>query len=109
MQSPGVAWVVAAAVIAAIGVDMSVFVSVHHLVARAGLCLGRSERAAKHKSLAARNGNGPLRTILLGAAMAAKNTKGSYYKDKYHCLKARRGAKRAARAIAHKILVAAYH
>jgi transposase len=41
--------------------------------------------------------------------MAAKNTKGSYYKDKYHRLKARRGAKRAALAIAHKILVAIYH
>ncbi len=41
--------------------------------------------------------------------MAAKNTKGSSFKDKYHRLKARRGAKRAALAIAHKILVAVYH
>ena len=30
-------------------------------------------------------------------------------RDKYHRLKARRGALRAALAIAHKILVAAYH
>lgn len=30
-------------------------------------------------------------------------------KDKYHKLKTRRGAKRAAVAIGHKILVSAYH
>ena len=30
-------------------------------------------------------------------------------RDKYHRLKARRGALRAALAIAHKILIAAYH
>ena len=34
--------------------------------------------------------------------------KGSYYKAKYYRLKARRGAKRALMAIAHKILVAVF-
>ena len=95
--------------IAEIGIDMSVVLSVHHLAARAGLCPGSHESAGKHKSVAARKGNVPLRTIPVGAAMAAKNTKGSYFRDKYHRLKARRGAMRAALAIAHKILVAAYH
>ncbi len=42
------------------------------------------------------------------AAIGASRRKGSY-KDKYHRLKARRGYLRAAVAIAHKILVAAYH
>jgi transposase len=97
MQIPGVDWVVAAVLIAEIGIDMSVF------------CPGSYESAGKHKSAAARKGNVHLRTILVGAAMAAKNTKGSYFRDKYHRLKARRGAMRAALAIAHKILVAAYH
>ena len=46
---------------------------------------------------------------LFGAAISAARTKGSYLKDKFHRLKARRGAMRAALAIAHKILVAAYH
>lgn len=36
-------------------------------------------------------------------------TKGSYYKEKYYRLKARRGAKRAIVAIAHRILKAVYH
>ena len=47
--------------------------------------------------------------MLVGAAISAARTKGSYLKDKYHRLKARRGALRAALAIAHKILVSAYH
>ena len=50
-----------------------------------------------------------LRTILVGAAISAARTKGSYLRDKFHRLKARRGALRAALAIAHKIVVAAYH
>ena len=49
------------------------------------------------------------RKCTVGAAVSASRTRGSYLKDKYHRLKARRGAMRAALAIAHKILVAAYH
>ena len=56
-----------------------------------------------------RKGNIHLRAILVGAAISASRTKGSYLKDKFHRLKARRGGLRAALAIAHKILVSAYH
>src|SRR6185295_13089110 len=35
--------------------------------------------------------------------------KGSYLRDKFYRLRARRGTKRAAMAVAHKILIAAYH
>jgi transposase len=108
-QIPGVEWAAAASLIAEIGVDMSVFASVHHLAAWAGLCPGSHESAGKHKSVGARKGNVHLRTTLVGVAAAAARTKGSYFKDKYHRLKARRGAMRALVAIAHKILVAAYH
>ena len=41
--------------------------------------------------------------------MCAAKAKGTYYKEKYYRLKARLGAKRAAMAIAHKILVAVFH
>jgi len=44
-----------------------------------------------------------------GRRFSASRVKGSYPKDKYHRLEARRGALRAALAIAHKILVSAYH
>jgi transposase len=50
-----------------------------------------------------------LRTILVGAAISASRAEGSYLKDKFHRLKRRRGAIRAALAIAHKILVSTYH
>jgi hypothetical protein len=42
------------------------------------------------------------------AALGATRTKGSYYKDKYWRLRARRGGMRAMVAIAHKLLIAAY-
>ena len=45
----------------------------------------------------------------MGAAISAGWCKGSYLRDKYHRLKARRGALRAALAIVYKILIAAYH
>jgi transposase len=109
MQIPGVDWVVAAVLIAEIGVDMSVFVSVYHLSAWAGVCPGNHESAGRQRSGRARKGNVHLRAILVGAAVSASRTKGSYLKDKFHRLKARRGALRAALAIAHKILVSAYH
>jgi transposase len=50
-----------------------------------------------------------LKTALVEAANAAARTKGSYLRDKFYRLKARRGYKRAAVAIAHKILVSIYH
>jgi transposase len=109
MQIPGVDWLVAAVIIAEIGVDMSVFLSVYHLSAWAGVCPGNHESAGRQRSGRARKGNIHLRTILVGAAVSAARTKGSYLKDKFHRLKARRGPMRAALAIAHKILAAAYH
>jgi transposase len=109
MQIPGVDWLVAAVLIAEIGIDMSQFLSVFHLAAWAAVCPGSDESAGKQKSGRARKGNVHLRTILVGAAISASRTKGSYLRDKFHRLKARRGALRAALAIAHKILVAAYH
>jgi hypothetical protein len=51
----------------------------------------------------------PAGTRLAARYPRNKATKGSYLKDKFYRLKARRGALRAALAIAHKILVAAYH
>jgi transposase len=108
-QIPGVDWVIAAVIIAEIGVDMSVFHSVAHLCSWAGVCPGNHESAGKRQSGRLRKANVHLRTALVEAANAAARQKGSYLKDKFYRLKARRGHKRAAMAIAHKILIAAYH
>jgi transposase len=51
MLIPGVDWVVAAVLLAEIGVDMrSVFLSVYHLAAWAGVCPGNHESAGRQKS-----------------------------------------------------------
>jgi transposase len=106
---PGVGWVMAAVLIAELGVDMSVFLSASHLASWAGVCPGNHQSAGKHKGGKRRTGNVHLTTALVEAALSSSKKKGSYYKDKYHRLKARRGAKRAQMAVGHKILIAAYH
>jgi len=109
MTIPGIDWVVAATVIAEIGVDMSVFPSQRHLAAWGGTCPGSNESAGKHKPIGARKGNSYLKTALCNAATAASRQRGSFFKAKYHKLKSRRGGGRAALAIAHKLLVCIYH
>jgi transposase len=108
-QIPGVDRVGAAVLIAELGIDMSVFPSVRHAAAWAGVCPGNNESAGKRKAQLSRKGNIHLTTALVQAAVAASRTKGTYLKEKYWRLKARRGPMRAALAIAHKILIAAYH
>jgi transposase len=108
-QIPGVDRVLAAVMIAELGVDMSVFPTANHVAGWAGVCPGNNESAGKRKSGRVRKGNVYLKTALVEAANAAALKKGSYFKDKFYRLKARRGHQRAAMAVAHKILVAAYY
>jgi transposase len=108
-QIPGVDAVGAAVIIAELGVDMTVFPTAQHAAAWAGVCPGNNESAGRKKGQAQRKGNVHLTTALVQAAVATSRKKGSYLKEKYWRLKARRGPKRAAVAIAHRILIAAYH
>ena len=73
------------------------------------MCQGNNESAGKHRPAGTRHGNVHLRTALVEAAVAASPAKGTYLRDKFYRLRARRGTKRAAMAIGHKILIAAYH
>ena len=79
------------------------------LASRGGLCPGNNESAGKRKSGKSPVRKHPFKELMIEIAWAAVRTKGSYYKDKYHRLKARRGPKRAAVAIAHRITTAIYH
>ena len=108
-EIPGVDRTLAAVIIAELGVDMSVFQSVSQLASWAGVCPGNNESAGKRKSSPIPKGNMYLKTALVETAHAAARTKGSYLRDKFYRLKARRGYKRAAVAIGHKILVSIYH
>jgi transposase len=105
---PGVKEQVSAALLAEIGPDMSAFNGVGHLASWACVCPGNNESAGKQKSGRTRKGNVHLKSTLVEAANAAIRTKGSYLRDKYFRLKARRGHKRAIVAIAHKILIAVH-
>jgi transposase len=108
-QIPGVDRVLAGVLIAELGVDMSVFKSAAHLAAWAGVCPGNNESAGIRKRGEARKGNVHLKTALVEAAQSGSRAKGTYLKDKFFRLKARRGYNRAAVAIGHKILIATYH
>ena len=106
---PGVDALTAAAIVAEIGADMSVFGTAQRLAAWAGLCPANHESAGKQMRRGTRKGNPHLKATLVTAAVCGARTKGTYLRDKFHRLRARMGAKKAAVAIAHKILVAAFH
>jgi transposase len=106
---PGVDRIGAITIIAEIGVDMSLFDGAPQLASWAGLCPGSHESAGRRRGGKTRRGNTFLKTALVTAAVAAGKTRGSYLGDKYRRLCARRGKLRAAVAVAHKILVMAYH
>ena len=109
MRIPGVDWFVAAVIVAELGIDMTVFPSAAHAAAWVDICPGNYESAGKRNGGNIRKGNRHLKTALVTAAVAASRKTGSYLKDKYFRLRARRGPLRAAVAVGHKILIAAYH
>ena len=108
-EIPGIDETLAAAIIAELGVDMGVFENVSQLSSCAGVCPGNNESAGKRRSSRIPKGNVYLKTALVEAANSAAKAKGTYLRDKFYRLKARRGYKRAAVAVGHKILVAIYH
>ena len=106
--STGIDTRTAEALIAELGVDMAVFPSDRHCASWTGLCPGNNESAGKRKSGKPRKGNKWLRTALVAAAWAASHTR-PYLGTQYHRLARRRGKKKAVVAVAHSILVIAYH
>jgi transposase len=106
---PGVNQRTAEVLIAEIGVDMSRFPSHRHLASWTGICPGNHESAGKHKSGKTRKGNIWLRAALIEAALGATRTKNSAVAARYRRVLRHRGHKKAIVAVAHSLLVTAYH
>ena len=72
------------------------------------MCPGHQESAGKRQNGRSRPGNAYVKSALVQAAHATAHTK-TYLGEQYRRLRQRRGAKRAAVAVGHSILVIFYH
>lgn len=105
---PGVETTAARAILAEIGTEMQHFGSAARLASWAGVCPGNDESAGKRRSGRTRKGNRYLRRVLVQCAWAARKTP-TFLGRTFRRLAARLGGKKAAMAVAHKILVIVYH
>ena len=107
---PGVAERTAEVIIAELGPDMERFPSHRHAASPAAVCPGHDESAGRRRSGKTRKGDSWLRVALIEAAKsAAGRTKDTYLRAQYLRIRRRRGHMKAIVAVAHSILVSAYH
>jgi transposase len=106
---PGIARRTAEVIVAELGCDMTRFPTAGHAASWAGLCPGNHESAGKRLSGRTRFANRVLRQALVESAPGAVFKRDSYLAAQYRRLVKRCGDKKAVVAVAHSILVIAYH
>ncbi len=106
---PGVSEQAAATIVAEIGVDTGRFPSAKHLASWAGLCPSNRQSGGKRLSGKPTEGNTWLKGVLGEVARAIARSRGTYLHAQYHRLARRRGKYKAVVAVAHSVLVIAYH
>lgn len=105
---PGVKEDAAAAIVAEIGVDMSVFPTADHLVSWAGVAPGQNESGGRKKNARTKRQRW-LKAKMTQCAWAAVKKRDSYLCSRYHRIKTRRGKKKAIVGVAATMLRAIYH
>lgn len=109
MTIPGIRDVAAQVLVSEIGVDMSRFPTVGHLISWAGLCPRNDESAGKRRSTQLRHATSWLKTTLVQAAWSAARCKTGYLPAQFRRIKSRRGPQKAIIAVAASMLTAAYY
>lgn len=109
---PGIGQRTAEVIVAETGADMTRFPSSAHLASWAGLCPGHNESGGKRRSGRTRHGDVWLADALVEAAWAAARSKDTYLAAKFRRVagpgRDQQRRKKAAVAVAHKLLVIAY-
>ena len=108
-EVPGIDKLTAWTVLAEVGTDLSAFADAKHLASWAALCPGNNESAGKRKQGRTRKGNRYLRRALVQAAWAAGHSKDTFLSALFFRLARRLGMKKAAVAVAHRILIILFH
>jgi len=108
MTIPGIRDVAAQVLVSEIGVDMSRFPTVGHLISWAGLCPRNDESAGKRRSTRLRQGAPWLKTTLVQSAWSAARCKKGYLPAQFRRIKSRRGPQKAIIAVAASMLTSAY-
>src|SRR5205823_7400061 len=109
MTIPGIKRVTAELVIAEIGTDMGRFPTAAHLASWAGVCPGNNESAGKRRSGKTRKGDPWLESALVEAAWSASRARGTSMQVRFWRIAKRRGREKATMAVAHHLLVVAWH
>ena len=106
---PGINQRTAEVLVSEFGTDMQRFGCAQRLASWAGVCPGNNESAGKHFTGKTRKGSPWLRTALVEAAQTCVRAKDGYLKAQYARIKGRHGHSKAIVAVAHSMLIIAYH
>jgi transposase len=109
-EVPGVDRITAWTLIAELGTDMSVFPTAAHLASWCGLCPGNRASAGKRASGRTGKGNVYVRRVLIEAAWIASRItrRRTFFTTLFARLRQRAGMKKAAVAVAHRMLQIIY-